>query len=153
VLYGKYCGVWVFIRTHIIIVVQQDKRKETDAMRRRIERLGITVSLVLLFVLFIGCATRSQQSSTPPQVVTVTNQPAWLLIGGKDVSESSGGDVLTIGGKGKGTIFGFVLVSYEPQSAPMTIQLMSGGRIIYWKGKGEITNVKTGERILVPLKK
>lgn len=26
VLYGKYCGVWVFIRTHIIIVMSNNKR-------------------------------------------------------------------------------------------------------------------------------
>ena len=129
-------------------------------MRRRIDRFGMIISLLCVLVLFTGCATTSQQSSArpapkvenaSPQVVTVTNQPAWLLIGDKDVSDSRGGDIIRIGGRV--TLFPFGMVSYNPKTDPVTVTFWSGGRIVYWKGKGEITNVSTGERVLVPLEK
>jgi len=33
----------------------------------------------------------------------------------------------------------------------ITFTFVRGGNIIYWKGKGEITNLSAGERVLVPL--
>ena len=125
------------------------------------KRFLITVCAACGLLMLVGCATTSPQSSprpaakpekARPQVVTLTSQPSWLLIGGKDVDGSKGGDVIRVSPRLSG-IFDFDIMSYEPETNPVTITFFSGGRVVYWKGKGEITKVSTGERILVPIEK
>lgn len=47
--------------------------------------------------------------------------------------------------------FGYLLKNHDSGRDPLTVRVWSNGRIIYWKGKGEITNFNLGQRIVLPL--
>lgn len=126
----------------------------------KIGRLLVCPALGVLLV--AGCAGPTPHSNQPasvapttPQrpmeVVTVSTQPSWLLIGGKDVGDSVGGDRVRVSTRLSG-IMGFDISCSDPTD-PVTITFWSSGRIVYWKGKGEITKTIAGERVLVPLQK
>lgn len=113
--------------------------------------------ILTLCVVVLGCeSTKPTHNKTPsarrPEVVTISHQPSWLLIGGKDVADSRGGDIIRVDGRLSG-IMDFDILSYEPNTDPVTITFWSAGRIVYWKGKGEITKIGAGERVVVPLEK
>jgi len=46
--------------------------------------------------------------------------------------------------------FNFLLKSYDPKDF-LIMRIWSDGKIIYWKGKGEIINLDLGQRIVLPL--
>jgi hypothetical protein len=79
--------------------------------------------------------------------VTLKSKPPWLLIGGVDVKDSLGGDIIT--SNNLSGVMGYEIRGYGGDS--ITFTFVRGGNIIYWKGKGEITNLSAGERVLVPL--
>lgn len=110
---------------------------------------GIAIAGLLL----VGCAqspkktvSSSKEELKRPPVVTVSTKPNWLLIGGVDVPESVGGDRIYTPHL---TLFGYEIRSYGKEQ--ITFTFYTGGKIIYWRGKGEITNLSTGERVLVPI--
>ena len=126
-------------------------------MKTRTIRFSLDLCMICALLALVGCATTPSQPATKtqkakPPVVTITAQPAWLLVGGKDVNDSKGGDMIRVSPRLSG-IMDFDIVSYEPETNPVTITFFSAGRIVYWRGKGEITKLSTGERILVPIAK
>ena len=85
-------------------------------------------------------------------VVNVEKKPAWLILAGLDELDIRGGDVVTIGGKAvhlPGTVFTFE--NDTPESDPLVVTFRVGNAIIYWKGRGKITNTASGERVVLPL--
>lgn len=109
----------------------------------------------LLVIIAVGfCLIACSQKATPmvtkkdvpKPVVLIDHKPAWLLVGGEDVrGEDVPGDRIETGML---TGIGGYNVVGKPT---IEISYHSGGRIVFWKGKGEITNLRTGEKILLPL--
>jgi hypothetical protein len=88
-------------------------------------------------------------ANNPAPVKTITTKPSWLLIGGVDVDTAHGGD--QVGVRDSLSDFGGFNIVDSSSWSPLWISFASAGHIVYWKGSGEITNISTGERIVVPL--
>ena len=118
---------------------------------------------ITLSFLVISCSTTretartqapvtAQKQITRSPIVTLQKKPDWLLLGGIDVTDSRGGDIIWIRGKTlslPGWVFSFE--NDDPSTDPLIITPFSGNRIVYWKGKGAIINTSTGERVVLPL--
>ena len=94
----------------------------------------------------------SKQTGQPPPIVTLQTKPGWLLLGGVDKADPRGGDIITIGGKSLealGWVFSFE--NDNPDENPLVVTLLSGNRVVYWKGKGIIINKATREKVELPL--
>lgn len=91
---------------------------------------------VLFFVSFFGILLSYAQT-----------KPSWLLIWGKDVSGPMSAVVVEAGKPVN--LLGFEIKSSA--SDPLIIMPSRDGTIIYRKGKGEITKIDTGERVVLPL--
>lgn len=87
-------------------------------------------------------------SRRPATTLAVT--PSWLLMHDDPVATSCQGDTIRIGGPLSLPGSEFQFQGYDATD-PLTIQLCSGGRLVYLRGKGEITNTNAGERIVLPL--
>ncbi len=121
------------------------------------------VGIVVSSILVTGCVPinntiRSKQTSQPrkkivqPSIITLQTKPDWLLLGGSHTIDSRGGDIITIGGKTlqvQGWIFSFE--NDNPDKNPLVVTPLIGDRIVYWKGKGTITNTTTHEKVVLPL--
>ena len=75
------------------------------------------------------------------------NQPGWLLILGQDVPDPGGGSLRI---SPMLSANGYVMKSYEPATDPLTVTFLRDGRILYRKGKGEITRGDT--TVVLPLR-
>ena len=94
----------------------------------------------------------SRLSGQSPPVVTIQTKPGWLLLGGEDPADSRGGDIITIRGKSLealGWVFKFE--NDNPDENPLVVTLLSGKRVVYWKGHGAIINKATHEKVALPL--
>lgn len=94
----------------------------------------------------------SKQIEQPPPIVTLETKPSWLLLGGVDNADPRGGDIITIGGKSLQALgWVFVFENDNPDENPLVVTLLSGKRIVYWKGHGTIINKATREKVTLPL--
>ena len=85
-------------------------------------------------------------------VVTLHTRPDWLLLGGIDIPDSQGSIIFKIDGKRlQLPNWLFWLESNNPDLNPLFVSAFRDNRIVYWKGKGSITNTKTREKIVLPL--
>lgn len=95
-----------------------------------------------------GCAPTAKPTAppAPAPVRTLQRQPDWLLLG----KQERGGDIVRIGGPLDLPGSPFQFRGYD-RADPLIVQLLPGGRIAYLGGKGEITKVSAGEKVVVPL--
>ena len=109
-------------------------------------KLGMIGSAILIASFVLSCATRP-----PIRITSLVNQPFWLLIGGIDVSEDVGGDRMTIRSSELTFPDSFHIKNAPGPGESITVTLVRGGRIIYWGGDGEITNLQLNETVVVQL--
>ncbi len=81
------------------------------------------------------------------KIVTLAAKPSWLLM--PDEAKQCG-DTVRIGGSLSVPGSEFEFKGYE-SAEPLTIQWCPDDRIAWVKGRGEITNLRTGERVVLPL--
>ena len=94
----------------------------------------------------------SKQIGQSPPIVTLQTKPAWLLLGGVDPSDPRGGDIIVIEGKSLQALgWAFTFENDNPDENPLVVTLLSGNRVVYWKGKGTIINKATREKVELPL--
>ena len=119
--------------------------------------------VAILFVMSACVSTSQTDRSEPvseatkkiekaPPIVTMKTKPDWLLLGGVDPDDLRGGDIITIGGKSLealGWVFSFE--NNNPDENPLVVTLLSGKRVVYWKGHGTIINKATREKVALPL--
>lgn len=80
----------------------------------------------------------------------LTTQPDWLLIKGKDKHvDNHGGDLVRIGGTVSLPGLGYKFINYSG----LLIQWYPNGKIVYIKGLGVIINLRTNEKVILPMKK
>lgn len=94
---------------------------------------------------------KNEKMKTKPIIVLLYQQPTWLLIGGKDVhTEPSSDNFFVVSGK-ELKLGNYRFFNYKPDTEPLKLQFYKGNRIVYWKGKGEITNYTVKEKVILPM--
>ena len=123
--------------------------------QRSIIFVGIAVSAGLLSGFGPGNETTSSKPGSKilkSPIVTLHTRPDWLLLGGVDIPDSQGSIIFKIDDKSlQPPNWLFWLESENPDVNPLVVSAFRDNRIVYWKGKGSITNTKTREKVVLPL--
>ena len=106
----------------------------------------VYVLAILFSWLALGCA------SLTPEPITLSSQPEWLLLGGKDIKPDPKRppDFIRVSGTNSLPLGGFVFTNYDPDNNPLRFSFVVSGKVAVWQGQGEIVNTRLGERFVLP---